>query len=55
MFGVGFAVSLPLGSFISNYYGWRMTYHTAIPFIVALDITINVKLGENPVTDTAPA
>lgn len=38
MFGAGFAISLPLGSLISNDFGWRMTYHTAIPFIVALAI-----------------
>ena len=38
MFGAGFAVSLPLGSLISNDFGWRMTYHTAIPFIFALAI-----------------
>ncbi len=36
MFGAGFAISLPLGSFISNDFGWRMTYHTAIPFVVIL-------------------
>ncbi|MGE9810731.1 MFS transporter [Ferroplasma acidiphilum] len=47
MFGVGFAVSLPLGSFISNYYGWRMTYHTAIPFIVALAILTLWKVKES--------
>ena len=47
MFGVGFAISLPLGSFISNYYGWRMTYHTAIPFIVALAILTLWKVKES--------
>ena len=26
MFGAGFAISLPLGSFVSNDYGWRWTY-----------------------------
>ncbi|MEM0139107.1 MAG: MFS transporter [Ferroplasma sp.] len=47
MFGAGFAISLPLGSFISNYYGWRMTYHTAIPFIVALAILTIWKVRES--------
>ena len=36
MFGAGFAISLPLGSLVSNDYGWRWTYHSAIPVIVAL-------------------
>ena len=45
--GVGFAVSLPLGSLISDYYGWRMTYHTAIPFIVALAILTIWKVRES--------
>ncbi len=47
MFGAGFAVSLPLGSLISNYYGWRMTYHTAIPFILALAILTIIKVRES--------
>ena len=47
MFGVGFAVSLPLGSFISDYYGWRMTYHTAIPFIVILAVLTIWKVRES--------
>lgn len=38
MFGAGFAISLPLGSFVSNNFGWRVTYHSAIPFVVALAI-----------------
>lgn len=38
MFGVGGAISLPLGAFVSNHFGWRMTYHTAIPFVIFLTI-----------------
>ena len=38
MFGVGFVVSLPLGSFVSNYLGWRWTYYTSIPLIFLLVI-----------------
>ncbi|MHB1440174.1 MAG: MFS transporter [Cuniculiplasma sp.] len=47
MFGAGFAISLPLGSLISNTYGWRWTYHTAIPFIVALAILTIWKVRES--------
>ena len=48
MFGAGFAISLPLGSLISNDYGWRMTYHTAIPFIVALAVMTIFMVRESP-------
>ncbi len=47
MFGAGFAISLPLGSLISDTYGWRWTYHTAIPFIVILAILTIVKVRES--------
>jgi MFS family permease len=47
MFGVGFAISLPLGSLISNDFGWRMTYHTAIPFILFLAIITFIMVKES--------
>ncbi|WP_393971832.1 MFS transporter [Oxyplasma meridianum] len=47
MFGAGFAISLPLGSLISNEFGWRWTYHTAIPFIFLLAILTIVKVHES--------
>ncbi len=47
MFGAGFAVSLPLGSLVSNDFGWRMTYHTAIPFVLALAVTTMVVVRES--------
>ncbi len=47
MFGVGFAVSLPLGSLISNDFGWRMTYHTAIPFLLFLAIATFFMVKES--------
>lgn len=47
MFGIGFAVSLPLGSFVSQNYGWRDTYHTAIPFVVLLTILVVVLVRES--------
>lgn len=40
MFGVGFVISLPLGSFVSQNFGWRSTYHSAIPFVVLLAILL---------------
>ncbi len=47
MFGAGFAISLPLGSLISDKFGWRWTYHTAIPFIVLLTVLTIVKVHES--------
>ncbi len=48
LFGAGFAVSLPLGSFVSNAYGWQFTYHTAIPFVLAATIACILFLRESP-------
>ncbi len=36
MFGAGFAISIPLGSWVSNVATWRWTYHTAIPVVFSL-------------------
>ncbi|MCL4445192.1 MAG: MFS transporter [Candidatus Thermoplasmatota archaeon] len=47
MFGAGFAISLPLGSWVSNDFGWRMTYHTAIPFVVALVLVTIIVVKES--------
>jgi MFS family permease len=47
MFGVGFVVSLPLGSFVSQNYGWRATYHSAIPFVVLLAILVILYVRES--------
>jgi MFS family permease len=47
MFGAGFAVSLPLGAWVSDSYGWRTTYHTAIPFVVALAVLIFLFVKES--------
>jgi MFS family permease len=47
MFGVGFAVSLPLGSLVSQDYGWRVTYHTAIPFVLALTTLVILSVRES--------
>ena len=47
MFGVGFAVSLPLGSFVSQNYGWRDTYHSAIPFVLLLTVLVLLTVRES--------
>ena len=47
MFGAGFAISIPLGSWVSNNFGWRWTYHSAIPFIVVLVILSVVFIKES--------
>ncbi|MCW6159153.1 MAG: MFS transporter [Thermoplasmatales archaeon] len=47
MFGAGFAISLPLGSFVSNDYGWRWTYHTAVPFVIIATIVAIILIKES--------
>ena len=48
MFGIGFVISLPLGSFVSQNYGWRDTYHSAIPFVVLLAVLVVLFVRESP-------
>ncbi len=48
MFGIGFAVSLPLGSWVSQDYGWRWTYHSAVPFVVIMAILVFLLVKESP-------
>jgi MFS family permease len=48
MNGIGLAVALPLGSLISNDYGWRFTYHTAIPFVFLLAVLTYLLVRESP-------
>ncbi len=47
MFGAGFAVSLPLGSFVSNDFGWRVTYHSATPLVIILAIVTIFVIRES--------
>ena len=47
LFGAGFAISLPLGAWVSNNYGWRTTYHTAIPVVVLLAVLVFVLIRES--------
>jgi len=48
MFGAGFAISLPLGAWVSNSYGWRVTYHTAVPFVIVLAVLVILFVRESP-------
>ena len=48
MFGIGFAVSLPLGSWVSQDFGWRWTYHSAVPFVVILAFLVLILVKESP-------
>ncbi len=47
MFGIGFAISLPLGSLVSQNYGWRDTYHSSIPFVLLLTILVILTVRES--------
>jgi MFS family permease len=48
MFGIGFAISLPLGSWVSQEYGWRWTYHSAVPFVVIMAVLVLLLVKESP-------
>jgi MFS family permease len=48
LFGVGFAISLPVGSFVSQNYGWRDTYHSAIPVVLLLTVAVFLVVRESP-------
>lgn len=48
MFGIGFAISLPLGSLVSQDYGWRWTYHSAVPFVVVMAVLLFFLVKESP-------
>jgi MFS family permease len=48
MFGIGFAISLPLGSWVSQDYGWRTTYHSAVPFVVIMAVLVLFLVKESP-------
>lgn len=50
MFGVGAAVSIPIGAYVSDRYGWQFTYHTAVPFVLAVAALMVFKLRESRYT-----
>jgi MFS family permease len=47
MFGAGFAVGLPIGAYLSNYFGWRATYHTALPLAIVFAFLISTRVRES--------
>ncbi|MCI4324688.1 MAG: MFS transporter [Thermoplasmata archaeon] len=48
LFGIGFAISLPIGSYVSQTYGWRDTYHSAIPVVLLLTVAVFLLVKESP-------
>ena len=49
MFGVGTAIGLVVGAWISENYGWRMTYHTVVPLAIGVTLLAFYKLQESPI------
>ncbi|AWR97021.1 MFS transporter [Acidianus sulfidivorans JP7] len=49
MFGVGSAISLPIGAYISQTLGWQYTYHTVIPIVIILAILIQKEIRESKI------
>ncbi|MGZ4904435.1 MAG: MFS transporter [Halobacteriota archaeon] len=49
MFGVGTAIGLVIGAWISDNYGWRMTYHAVVPLAIGVTLLAIYKLQESPV------
>jgi predicted MFS family arabinose efflux permease len=47
MFGIGAMVGIPVGALISNDFGWRTTYHTAIPVVVILTVLVFYYIRES--------
>ncbi len=49
MFGVGTAIGLVVGAWISDNYGWRMTYHAVVPLAIGVTLLAAYKLRESPI------
>ncbi|MDE1869915.1 MAG: MFS transporter [Candidatus Micrarchaeota archaeon] len=47
MFGAGMSIGLPLGSFVSNTFGWQITYFTAVPFVLIFSALIALFIKES--------
>ena len=54
MFAAGASVGLVGGGYIAYTWGWQLTYHTVIPFAVALAVLAYVILRESPHLTAAP-
>jgi len=48
MFGVGTTVGLVAGSWITDNFGWRMTYHTVVPIAIIITLLAAYLLRESP-------
>ncbi len=49
MFGVGTAIGLVVGAWISDNFGWRMTYHAVVPLAIGVTLLAAYKLHESPI------
>ncbi len=49
MFGVGTAVGFVIGGFVVDKWGWQWTYHTVIPFALAMTAFVAFKIRESPI------
>ena len=49
MFGVGTAVGMVLGGFVTDTWGWEWTFHSVIPVSIALTLLVAWKIRESPI------
>jgi MFS family permease len=49
MFGVGTAIGLVAGAWITDNFGWRMTYHSIVPFAIFVTLLAAYLLRESPI------
>jgi MFS family permease len=49
MFGVGTAIGLVAGAWITDNFGWRMTYHTIVPVAISITLLAAYLLRESPI------
>jgi EmrB/QacA subfamily drug resistance transporter len=49
MFGVGTAIGLVVGAWITENFGWRMTYHAVVPLAIGVTLLAFYKLQESPI------
>ncbi|WP_338602612.1 MFS transporter [Sulfolobus tengchongensis] len=48
-FAVGAAISIPIGSYIAQYYTWQVAYETAIPLLIIILIIANKLLPQSTI------
>ena len=49
MFGVGTAIGLVAGAWITDNFGWRMTYHSIVPLAIFVTLLAAYLLRESPI------